>query len=108
MKDIRYDFLKSANEEYRNNKTNKIIENAIKNVGIQKVCLNTDIVNKTYNIFNIELPQSKIYNQLESQRCWIHAGINLIKNDVAKNLNVDQNEYSLSINYLSFLTQEIN
>ena len=36
-------------------------------------------------------------------RCWIHAGINLIKNNVAKNLNIEECEYALSINYLAFL-----
>ncbi|HIT22168.1 MAG TPA: hypothetical protein IAB56_04295 [Candidatus Scybalousia intestinigallinarum] len=103
MKHIEYSFLKKIDEEYQQDKTNKIIENAIKNVGIQKVCLNHDVMNTFYDIFNIELPKSKIYNQVESQRCWIHAGVNLIKNNVAKNLNVDPNEYALSINYLAFL-----
>lgn len=103
MRDIKYDFLKSTNDEYKSDKNNKIIENAIKNVGIQKVCLNTNIVSTAYDIFNIELPKSKIYDQEDSLRCWLHSGINLIKNNVAQNLNVDENEYALSINYLSFL-----
>ena len=103
MKDITLEMLTQYNDEYKENPCNKIIENAIKNVGIQKACLNQDIVNRTYNVFNIELPKSKIYNQKESERCWIYAGINLIKNNVANNLNVDENQYALSVNYLSFL-----
>ncbi len=103
MKDITVEILTKYSDEYKANPTNKVIENAIKNVGIQKVCLNQDVVNRTYNVFNIELPKSKIYNQKESLRCWIHAGINLIKNNVAHNLNVDENKYALSVNYLSFL-----
>ncbi len=103
MKDITLETLNRYSDEYKSDPTNKIIENAIKNVGIQKVCLNSDVVKRTYNIFNIELPKSKIYHQGDSLRCWIHAGINLIKNNVAGNLDVEEKEYALSVNYLSFL-----
>lgn len=103
MKSVSINKIKEFDKNYKSDKNNKVIENAIKNVGINKVCLNNDIINQTYNVFNIELPKSKIYNQVNSERCWIHAGVNLIKNNVAKNLNVDESEYALSINYLSFL-----
>lgn len=103
MKNISLENITRFDKVYKLDKNNKIIEDAIKNVGINKVCLNNDVLNKTYNIFNIELPKSKIYNQSDSGRCWIHAGINLIKNNVAKNLNVEESEYALSINYLAFL-----
>lgn len=103
MKNISINKIKEFDKDYNSNKNNKIIENAIKNVGINKVCLNNDVVNNTYNVFNIELPKSKIYNQVDSERCWIHAGVNLIKNNIAKNLNIEENGYALSINYLSFL-----
>lgn len=103
MKSINLENIKKFDEAYKLDKNNKLIENAIKNVGINKFCLNNDVINKTYNIFNIELPKSKIYNQVDSERCWIHAGINLIKNNVAKNLNIEESEYALSINYLAFL-----
>lgn len=103
MKELKSELLNKFDNLYKQEKSNKIIENAIKNVGINKVCLNNDIVNKTRNIFNIVLPKSKIYNQEESERCWIHAGINLIKNNVAQNLNIEESEYALSVNFLAFL-----
>ncbi len=103
MLDLEYKFLNQLDLEYQKDKNNKIIENAIKNVGICKFCLDLEVVSKTKDIFNIELPKSKIYDQQDSQRCWIHAGINFIKNNVAKNLNVEENEYALSVNYLAFL-----
>ena len=103
MKNLNSELLNKFDNLYKKDKNNKIIENAIKNVGINKVCLNNEIVNKTINIFNIELPKSKIYNQEESERCWIRAGINLIKNNIAKNLNIEESEYALSVNFLAFL-----
>ncbi len=103
MKSITLDNIKKFDENYRSDSNNKIIENAIKNVGINDFCLNGDVVNSSYNVFNIELPKSKIYDQDDSFRCWAHAGINLIKDNIAENLNVDPNEYALSINYIAFL-----
>jgi len=103
MKDITLEALSQYSKQYQKDPSNKVIENAIKNVGIQKVCLNQNVINRTYNVFNIELPRSKIYDQKDSLRCWIHAGINLIQSNVASNLNIDPTELTLSINYLSFL-----
>ncbi len=68
--ELNSELLNKFDSLYKKDKSNKIIENAIKNVGINKVCLNNEIVNKTKNIFNIELPKSKIYDQEESERCW--------------------------------------
>ena len=103
MKSITLDNIKKYDKKYRSDSNNKIIENAIKNVGIDEFCLNADVVSSTYNIFNIELPKSKIYDQGDSFRCWAFAGINFIKNNIASNLNVDPCEYALSINYIAFL-----
>lgn len=103
MRDLNNKFLEKIDSLYQQDKNNKLLESAIKNAGINKICLNNEIVNKTRNIFNIELPKSKIYNQEESERCWIHAGINLIKNNVAENLNIEESDYALSVNFLAFL-----
>ena len=98
MEQITFTELEKFNRTYNDNPNNKIVENAIKHIGIDKFCLDQNVINKTYNVFNIELPKSKIYDQVESERCWIHAGVNLIKNNVAQNLSVEESEYALSRN----------
>lgn len=103
MEQITLAELERFDWEYKDAPNNKLIENAIKHVGIEKFCLNQDVINKTYAVFNIELPKSKIYDQVESERCWIHAGVNLIKNNIAQNLDVEESEYALSVNFLAFL-----
>ena len=85
----------------RGDRVVKIIENGIKNIGIEKFCLDRDIVNKTSRLFNIELTHKKIYNQKDSCLCWIYTGIGLIEDNIAENLKVE--ECNLSANYLSFL-----
>ena len=53
MKSITLDNIKKFDENYRSYSNNKIIENAIKNVGINDFCLNSDVVNSSYNVVNI-------------------------------------------------------
>lgn len=103
MKSLNFEIIKNYKEIYNKDKNNKIIENAITKNGINKVCINNDVVKRNRNLFNIELPKSKIYDQKYSSRCWLHAGINLIKNNVADNLNLKEENYALSINFLCFL-----
>ena len=55
---------------------------------MESFCLNIDIINSAPNVFNIELPNTKIYYQEDSWLCWLYAGINFIENNVATNLNI--------------------
>ena len=48
---------------YNSEKTNKIIENAITKNGLENACINRDIIIENQPIFNIELPESKRYDQ---------------------------------------------
>ena len=48
------------------------------------------------------MPDSKRANQKKSGRCWCFAGINMIKHDMAKNLNIKLEDIDLSVNYLTF------
>ena len=87
---------------YNSEKTNKIIENAITKNGLENACINRDIIIENQPIFNIELPESKRYDQKDSWRCWIFGGLNLIKHNIAKNLNMNVIELELSNNHIAF------
>ena len=103
MKNITIPILEKFHKEYQKEPSNKIIENAIKNVGLSEFCLDLEVVNNNIDVFNIELPKTKIYNQRESHLCWCYAGLSLINANVAKNLNVNIEDFSLSVTYLSFM-----
>ncbi len=102
MKEILFKDVKTFQKHYQENAMNKVIENAIVQNGIQDVCYDFERKKENQNVFNIELEKGKIYDQKQSGRCWLFAGLNLIKQDIAKNMKVKPEELELSANYLNF------
>lgn len=102
MKEIKIENIKKYYHEFARNKYNKIISDAIINNGIDNVCFNNQILVENQNVFNIELPDSKRLNQKKSGRCWCFAGVNMIKHNIATNLNIKPEDIDLSVNYLTF------
>lgn len=94
--------LENFRKVYNSEKTNKIIENAITNNGLENACINRDIIIENQPIFNVELPESKRYDQKDSWKCWIFGGLNLIKYNIAKNLDMNVMDLELSSNHISF------
>ena len=94
--------IKKFREIYNSNRTNKIIENAITKNGLENACINRDVIIENQPIFNIELPESKRSDQQDSWRCWIYSGLNLIKHNIAKNLNINVIDLELSNNHIAF------
>ena len=94
--------IKKFRDIYSSNKTNKIIENAITKNGLENACINREVIIENQPIFNIELPESKRYDQQDSWKCWIYGGLNLIKYSIAKNLNINVIDLELSNNHIAF------
>lgn len=99
---ITFEQIKDFSKKYNEDKTNKIIENAITKNGMENACINRDVIIENQPVFNIELPESKRYHQKESWRCWIYGGLNLIKHNIAQNLNIDIIDLELSNNHIAF------
>ena len=89
-------------EQYNNDRKNKIIENSITHNGLENTCIDRQIIMENQPVFNVELPETKRYDQKDSYKCWIYAGINVIKHNIAKNLNIDIMNLELSNTYISF------
>ena len=102
MTDITLEDIKDFSKKYNNNSVNKIIENAITNNGLENTMLNREIIIENQPVFNIELPESTRYDQKDSYKCWIYAGINVIKHNIAQNLNIDIMKLELSNNFIAF------
>lgn len=94
--------IEDFSKKYNQNPTNKQIEEKITKYGLEKACINEDIVKQNPPIFNIELSETKRYDQKDSFKCWIFAGINVIKRNMAENLSMNVMDLELSDNYIAF------
>ena len=102
MKDIELKDIEQFSKKYNESLENKNIEEKIKKVGLDKVCINYKIVEENPPIFNLELSETKRYDQKDSLRCWAFSSINVIKRNMANNLNMDIMKFELSDNYIAF------
>ena len=99
---ITLDLISTFSDVYNSDPQNKIIEDKITKNGLEESLINKTIIKENKPVFNIELPDSKRYDQKDNFRCWIYSGLNTIKYDVAKNLNIDLKSFSLSNSYIAF------
>lgn len=102
MKDIDLKDIERYSKKYNESIENKNIEGKIKKVGLDKACINNKIIEENPPVFNLELSETTRYDQKDSLRCWAFSGINVIKRNMANNLNMDIMKFELSDNYIAF------
>lgn len=102
MIDIKLEDIENFSKIYNQDKKNKEIQINIAKQGLQKTCIQEKIIKENKPTFNIELCQTKRYDQKDTSKCWIFAGFNTIKRHMAENMNMDVMQFELSDNYISF------
>lgn len=94
------DLLKKYSENVKSDKLMKMRINALTSNNLFDLIENRDILSKYDFHFTKKLEMMKITNQNQSGRCWIYAALNVMRPEMAKNLNVK--EFELSEAYLFF------
>jgi bleomycin hydrolase len=89
---LRKDF--SATSAYR------LAQNAVTRVTVDDVALNREIVNSTDHSLSTLLDDWKVTNQERSGRCWLFAGLNLLRVGAMKKMGLK--EFEFSQNYAMF------
>jgi bleomycin hydrolase len=89
---FRKDF--SASPAYR------LAQNAVTRVTVDDVAINREIINTTENTFSTLLDDWKVTNQQRSGRCWLFAGLNLLRVGAMKKMGLKDFEFSQ--NYAMF------
>ena len=89
---LRKDF--SANPAYR------LAQNAVTRVTIDDVAISRDLVNNTDHAVSTLLDDWKVTNQERSGRCWLFAGLNLMRVGAMKKMGLK--EFEFSQNYAMF------
>ena len=93
--------FKELEKNYEKDPKNKVIENAISNMGIMEASLNKNIINKHDFIFSNEVETKDVTNQRKAGRCWMFAGLNMIRMHIAKKVNMEKFELSESFVIIS-------
>ncbi|HEY3296497.1 MAG TPA: C1 family peptidase [bacterium] len=74
--------------------------NAVTNNDMRDLVMNRDVLMTNDDIFSFKLPTKGMTDQESSGRCWMFAGLNLMRQNVAKKFKLD--EFELSQSYLAF------
>jgi bleomycin hydrolase len=89
---LRKDF--SANPAYR------LAQNAVTRVTVDDVAINREIINNVDHTLSTHLDDWKVTNQERSGRCWLFAGLNLLRVGVMRKTGLK--EFEFSQNYAMF------
>ncbi len=89
---LRKDF--SANPAY------KLAQNAVTRVTVDDVAISRDVVNNSDHSLSVLLDDWKVTDQQRSGRCWLFAGLNLLRVGAMKKMGLK--EFEFSQNYAMF------
>jgi len=92
--------LSDLREEFAANPAHRIAQNAATQVTVDDITLNRAIVAATDHTFSNQLDDWSVTNQKRSGRCWLFAGLNLLRVGTMKKLGLKSFEFSQS--YLMF------
>lgn len=98
-KEISLKDIEEFAKEFENNNSNLEDSNKIKDFGIMTASKDTNKCSSLEFKFNIEVPESKIYNQRGSQQCNIYAFLRVVK-DIMRKRGLE--DIDLSASYIAF------
>mgnify|MGYP002518751110 CR=1 FL=1 len=85
--------------EYDKDKTNLLMRHALARNSISNVIFDSSSLKEVDGKFSIDIKTLPVANQKQSGRCWIFAGLNVLREIIAKKCGLDN--FELSQNYIS-------
>ncbi len=86
--------LQQFGRDFAANPERSIAQNAVTNTPIDDVALNHSVVVATQHSFSHKLDDWKVTNQQQSGRCWMFAGLNLLRVGAMQKMNLQNFEFS--------------
>ncbi len=86
--------LKSFEQDYNSHPEYKLRERTVTKNGINASSINEELQRTLRNSFSVDIDAGKVTNQRHSGRCWMFAGLNVLRVILAKKLNVENIELS--------------
>ena len=99
-KSIHLDHIKDYRNYYQNNQVSKVASKALSKTDIKDVCYDLNRTKSMNHKFSVEVQTLPATNQKHSARCWIFSALNILREKIAKDLNLA--EFELSQNFVSF------
>ena len=92
--------LELLRKDFSANPTYRLAQNAVTRVSIDDVAISRDIVNNTSHSLSVLLDDWKVTDQQRSGRCWLFAGLNLLRVGAMRRMGLKDFEFSQ--NYAMF------
>ena len=92
--------LDTLRSDFTGNRVHKAVQNALANTPLQDIALDHDVAVGIDRSVSHHLDDWRVTNQKRSGRCWLFAGLNLLRPSAAKAMNLKDFEFSQ--NYLLF------
>jgi bleomycin hydrolase len=100
MKSIDLNLLESWEKVYNEDIANLVLKRALTKNELQTIALKQESVPFTSFKFSKEIKTLPVANQEKTGRCWIFAGLNVLREIIAKRYGLK--EFELSQNYIAF------
>ena len=100
MKEINDKWLEGSLKEFKKDEKLRVLQRCLAKNSIDASTYVLE--NETHDnfMFSIDIPTMTATNQKQSGRCWIFAGLNLLREIIAKKYNIES--FELSQNYIAF------
>jgi len=100
MKEINREWLDKESELYLGNEKKMMLRRALSRNLIDDVTYKLENESSDNFMFSVDIPTMSATNQRQSGRCWIFAGLNFLREIIAKKYNIENFEFSQ--NYVAF------
>ena len=100
MEEIKLTTLQKDLEEYQKDGKNAVLRHALTNTSLSQTVRSMDQIQDANYSFDIDIKTMPVTNQKASGRCWIFAALNVLREMIAKKLNIDS--FELSQSYIAF------
>jgi bleomycin hydrolase len=81
-------------KEFAANPAYRLAQNAVTRVSVDDVALNREVITSTGHSMSVSLDDWKVTNQERSGRCWLFAGLNLLRVGAMRELGLKDFEFS--------------
>ena len=99
-KSVSFDNIRDFRKNYSGNTVSQVATKAASKTSINDICYDTQHAKLMNHKFSVDIPTMGACNQKASGRCWIFAGLNILREKLAKDLKLE--DFELSQSYLSF------